>query len=125
MNIVLDTNAVLYFLGGRLREPLPPARCYISIITEIELLSYPLLSAESEAEIYDFLADVTVIDLSQEIKRATINLRRQYRFKLPDAVIVATAGHLNAQLLTNDIKLLKTLDVSVRALELKDEVNKR
>lgn len=125
MNIVLDTNAVLYFLGGRLREPLPTARCYISIITEIELLSYPLLSAESEAEIYDFLADVTVVDLSQEIKQATINLRRQYRFKLPDAVIVATARHLDAQLLTNDIKLLKTLDVSVRALELKDEVNKR
>jgi hypothetical protein len=120
MSIVLDTNAVLYFLGGRLREPLPQARCYISIITEIELLSYPLLSSESEAEIHDFLADVTVIELSQEIKQATINLRRQYRFKLPDAVIVATARHLDAPLLTNDIKLSKTAGVSVRALQLKD-----
>jgi PIN domain. len=104
-----------------LREPLPSAHCYISIITEIELLSYPLLSSESEAEIHDFLADVTVIDLSQEIKQATINLRRQYRFKLPDAVIVATARHLDAELLTNDLKLSKTAGVSVRALQLKDE----
>jgi predicted nucleic acid-binding protein len=121
MNIVLDTNAVLYFLGGRLREPLPQAQIYISVITEIELLSYPLLSSENESEIYAFLADVTVIDLSQDIKQATISLRRQYRFKLPDAIIVATARFLDAELLTNDIKLLKTPDVSVRALQLKDE----
>ena len=121
MSVVLDTNAVLYFLSGRLHEPLPQTHCYISIITEIELLSYPLLNSESEAEIHDFLADVTVIELSQEIKQATINLRRQYRFKLPDAVIVATARHLDAQLLTNDIKLSKTAGVSVIALQLKDE----
>jgi predicted nucleic acid-binding protein len=63
------------------------------------------LSSESESEIYDFLADVTIIDLSVAIKQETIKLRRQYRFKLPDAIIVATARHLNAELLTNDIKL--------------------
>lgn len=72
MNIVLDTNAVLYFLGGRLRDPLPQAHLYISVITEIELLSYPLLSSESEAEIYSFLDDVTIVDLSTEIKQETI-----------------------------------------------------
>jgi predicted nucleic acid-binding protein len=121
MNIVLDTNAVLYFLGGRLRDPLPQAHLYISVITEIELLSYPLLSSESEAEIYSFLDDVTIVDLSTEIKQETIKLRRQYRFKLPDAIIVATARHLKAELLTNDIKLLKMSEVSVRALQLKDE----
>ena len=55
------------------------------------------------------------------LKQETIKLRRQYRFKLPDAIIVATARHLNAELLTNDIKLLKAPDVSVRALQLKDE----
>lgn len=121
MNIVLDTNAVLYFLGGRLRDPLPQAHLYISVITEIELLSYPLLSSESESEIYSFLDDVTIVDLSTEIKQETIKLRRQYRFKLPDAIIVATARHLKAELLTNDIKLLKMSEVSVRALQLKDE----
>ncbi len=121
MNIVLDTNAVLYFLGGRLRDPLPQAHLYISVITEIELLSYPLLSSESESEIYDFLADVTIVDLSAAIKQETIKLRRQYRFKLPDAIIVATAHHLKAELLTNDIKLLKTPEVSARALQLKGE----
>lgn len=38
MSIVLETNAVLYFLTGRLAEPLPEADFYASVITEIELL---------------------------------------------------------------------------------------
>jgi len=41
MSIVLDTNAVLYLLAGHLAEPLPQADFYVSVITEIELLSYP------------------------------------------------------------------------------------
>ncbi|MFA5920045.1 MAG: hypothetical protein WC856_01990 [Methylococcaceae bacterium] len=41
MSIVLDTNAVFYFLAGHLAEPLPQADFYVSVITEIELLSYP------------------------------------------------------------------------------------
>jgi predicted nucleic acid-binding protein len=76
VKIVLDTNAVLYFLGGRLAEPLPDADFYISVITEIELLSYPLLSNEEETAICDFLADVTIIELNQAIKQSAISLRQ-------------------------------------------------
>lgn len=121
LNIILDTNVVLYFLAGRLREPLPQANIYISVITEIELLSYPLLSVESESEINDFLADVTIVDLSKHIKQTTISLRRQYRLKLPDAIIIATAHFLNAELLTNDSKLLNIPEISVSSLHLKKE----
>ena len=111
MKIVLDTNAVLYFLGGRLAEPLPDADFYISVITEIELLSYPSLSNEEETVICDFLSDITIIDLNQAIKQSAIELRKQYRFKLPDALIVATAHSLNATLLTNDVKLLNIKEI--------------
>ncbi len=120
MNIVLDTNAVLYFLAGRLCEPLPCARYYLSVITEIELLSYPLLRSEDKAEIINFLADVTVVDLTPAIKQATIDLRRQHRLKLPDAMIAATALCLNATLLSNDLKLVNLTCVSVKTLALKD-----
>lgn len=44
--IFLDTNVVLYFLGGRLVNPLPSGQYFISVITEIELLSYPSISLE-------------------------------------------------------------------------------
>lgn len=116
MKIVLDTNAVLYFLGGRLAEPLPDGDFYISVITEIELLSYPLLSNEEEMTICDFLSDVTIVDLNPAVKQSAIKLRKQHRFKLPDALIVATACSLNATLLTNDVKLLNIKDVLTQQL---------
>jgi predicted nucleic acid-binding protein len=105
---VLDTNSILYHLGGKLTEPLPDAKPYaISVISEIELLSYPNLSAPEQTLIKTFLAAHSLIDLSPEIRKKTIQVRQQYRLKLPDAIIVSTAIHLNASLLTNDNALLK------------------
>ncbi len=119
MKIVLDTNAVLYFLAGKLAEPLPQVEYFVSVITEIELLSYPLLKKEEEDEVVDFLNDVNVIDLTKEIKKSTVNFRSQYRLKLPDAIIAATADSLNAELFTNDAKLLNIGKLSVKSLMLK------
>ncbi|NOU21942.1 MAG: type II toxin-antitoxin system VapC family toxin [Methyloglobulus sp.] len=121
MNIVLDTNAVLYFLAGRLVDPLPLADYYISVITEIELLSYPLLNKDEETEIIAFLNDVTVLDLTKDVKKSAIYFRRHYRLKLPDALIVATAYSLKATLFTNDIKLLNIAELQVQGLVLKVE----
>lgn len=118
MSIVLDTNAVLYFLGGRLTRPLPEASFYVSVITEIELLSYPALTVEDETKILDFLNDVTVVDLQFAMKQSAILLRRQYCLKLPDAVIAATALELRAELFTNDIKLSSIQALRVIPLEL-------
>ena len=119
MSIVLDTNVVLYFLAGRLDEPLPQADYYVSVITEIELLSYPLINKEDEIEIRAFLNDVTIVDLTETIKQSAITFRRQYRLKLPDALIVATARCLNAELFTNDNKLLNISELSIKSLLLK------
>jgi predicted nucleic acid-binding protein len=119
VNIVLDTNAALYFLGGRLAEPLPQAEFHVSVITEMELLSYPLLKTEEEAEIHEFLSDVAIIELNREIKLSAIALRRQYRLKLPDAIVAATAQHLKAELFSNDLKLLNIPLLSAKALPLK------
>ncbi len=33
---LLDTNIILYLLGGRLAEPLPEGNYYVSVMTEIE-----------------------------------------------------------------------------------------
>lgn len=119
MKCVLDTNAVLYFLAGRLLDPLPKAQYYVSVITEMELLSYPLLNREEEAEIEAFLNDVTILDLTKEVKKSAIDFRRQYRLKLPDALIVASAHCLQALLFTNDIKLLSITGLQAQSLALK------
>ena len=121
MKVVLDTNAVLYFLAGRLAHDLPHAEFFVSAITEMELLSYPLLRSNEEAEIHAFLDDVTIVDLTREIKGSAIALRRQYRLKLPDAVIAATALYLQAELYTNDSTLLSIPLLSAKALVLQPD----
>lgn len=104
MNHVLDTNIVLSLLGGELAEPLPVSLYFVSIITEIELLSYPSLSSSEESAIRAFLRDIHVVDMDTDIKEHAIRLRRYHGMKLPDAIIAATALSLDGALLTNDQK---------------------
>jgi len=56
-----------------------------------------------------YLSNIALIDLTQAIKRKTISLRRTYRIKLPDAIIVARAIETGATLLTNNIAFLAGL----------------
>ncbi len=85
---VLDTNIVLYYLGGRLAEPLPSGQYFVSVITEMELLSYPNLREVEERYIREFLDRLQIINLNDTVKNAAIALRQQHRFKLPDAIVV-------------------------------------
>jgi predicted nucleic acid-binding protein len=117
---LFDTNTALYLLGDRLTEPLVSGEYFVSVITEMELLSYPSLETQQELQIQDFLQKVTIVNLNSEIKRFAIELRRVRKLKLPDAIIVATAMAINAELLTNDQKLQLIPGVIVRALPLKE-----
>jgi predicted nucleic acid-binding protein len=116
--ILLDTNIVLYLLGGRLANPLPVGQYFASIITEIELLSYPSLSSEEERQIISFLDCITVIGIDNNIKNLAIALRKQYRLRLPDAIIAATAQSLDAILFTNDIRLTNLTEINTQSVEL-------
>jgi hypothetical protein len=49
-----------------------------------------------------FINDIQVVGLSNTIKEKTIELRQQYRLKLPDAIVCATALVEQVILLTND-----------------------
>ena len=117
---LLDTNILLYVAGKRLDiADLPTGEYYISFVTELEILSYPSLTSKEETQLRKLLADTPVIDANREIKDLAISLRRQYRLKLPDALIAATARALKATLLTNDkefdaIKEITTLALKVR-----------
>ncbi len=116
--IVLDTNVVLYFLGGRLTNPLPSGQYFVSVITEIELLSYPSLSSDEEVQIRNFLAKITVVELERSIKDLAITFRKQYRLRLPDAIIAATAQVLNATLFTNDVRLGNLTEINTRSVQI-------
>jgi predicted nucleic acid-binding protein len=119
--LVLDTNVVLYYLGGRLQKPLAKKQYVISIITEIELLSYSPIKADEIKIIQNFVDDVTVVDLKKSIKQQTIDLRKKYNLKVPDAIIAATALRLDAPLLTNDKKLLNVSEIKTHTVEIRSD----
>jgi predicted nucleic acid-binding protein len=116
---VLDTNAILYFLGGRLARGLPNGQYFISVISEIELLSYTLLDESAQSQIEKFLSGITIVGLSEPVKTQAILLRRKHQLKLPDAIVAATALSLGATLVTNDSKLLRLPGVASEELALK------
>jgi predicted nucleic acid-binding protein len=111
---VLDTNAVIFLttrgnvIPSGLEHELDDADLFISAITEIELFAKPELPPGEEENLRAFLADrISIIDLTGEIKKKTIALRRTARHKLPDCIVAATAIVLNAALLTADAGLLR------------------
>ena len=119
LNRVLDTNAVFIFWANRLAETLPDGDYFVSVITEMELLSYPTLDSAAESQIRSFLSEVTVVGLTRPVIDLAIRLRREQALKLPDAVIAATALALEAELWTNDDKLLRISALKCRHLNLK------
>jgi len=119
VKFLLDTNAILYLLGGRLANPLETGQYYASVISEMELLSYSDLTSEDESRLRSFLASVIVLELTTEVKTKAIELRRRDGLKLPDAIIAASALVVDAELLTNDLQLLRIPSVRGKALSLK------
>jgi predicted nucleic acid-binding protein len=114
---VLDTNAVLYLLGGRLAQPLPAGDYFISVISELELLAYPNITEDEEKRIKALLEDVTIIEFPATVKKQAIDLRKRLGLKLPDAIIAATALSLSATLLTNDQRLLALTEIPTQDLQ--------
>ncbi len=116
-NYLLDTNAILDFMGNKL----PAKACAIfsqiiddqiniSIINKIELLGFSAV----EPELIDFVSYSNVFPLDDSIVEKTIEIRRQYKIKLPDAIIAATALQFDFTLLTNDKDFETVKDLKVQ-----------
>jgi hypothetical protein len=115
---LLDTNAIIYLISGRLVLPLPDGQYSVSIVTEIELLSFPGLSAEEEQKIRDLLFLLNRVQLTDAVRDETIRLRRKNRLKLPDAIIAASAMIVDAVLLTNDHAFSSIDELVIETLQL-------
>jgi len=75
---------------------------FISVITELELLSFKGLDDLADAELRQSLKSCFVVDLENPIREKAIALRKKHHLKLPDALIAATAIHLQLPLISAD-----------------------
>lgn len=91
LDSLIDTNIFISLMNEELDEPIPEGVIGYSIITAIELLSFNRLNQEEETIIQNSLKTLEQIILTANIAEKTIQLRRQYRLKVPDAIVCATA----------------------------------
>lgn len=106
-----DTNTAIYFL----QRQLPPSAeqiidsilkenlSAISVITEIELLSWRTATAFDIIIMQNFISNSNVYQLDEDVKVQTIEIRKNYKLKLPDAIIAATALALGKTLITRNV----------------------
>jgi len=105
-NYLLDTNAILDFMGDKLPakaraifSQIVDDQINISVINKIEILCFSTV----EQDLIDFVNYSNVFPLDDHIIEKTIEIRRVYKkIKLPDAIIASTALHYNLILLTSD-----------------------
>ena len=104
---LLDTNVVLDFMGRKLPEKskkfvaeVVDNQINISAINKIELLGFENV----EKNLVAFVSFAEIYPIDDEIIDITIDLRKKYKIKLPDAMIAATAIAYNFTLLSHNVK---------------------
>lgn len=118
VDLLLDTNAVLYLLmGNACMQPYLSKQFGLSVISEMELLSFSQNSEKDERNIQSLIDDCVVFDLDNAVKNQTISLRKKYGIKLPDAIIAATAIKNNLPLLTADKGFKRVSELNLNLLE--------
>jgi len=112
---LLDSNVIIGYLAGRIPlsgmdivsaivDQIP----HISVISQIEVLRYND-TQENEVILNGFINNSVIHPLSPSVVRRTIELCKQSKIKLPDAIIAATAITENFILVTRNIDDFKRI----------------
>lgn len=95
---LIDTNVAIEYIGEALPEKalamldgIIDGQFYISAINKIELLGFAGITENEELKFQELINAADVLDLDEDIVNSTIEIRKQYKTKLPDAIIAATA----------------------------------
>jgi predicted nucleic acid-binding protein len=109
MKAVFDTNILIDYLNG-IEAASKELSLYqtrlISVVSYIEVLA-GAYEPEEENIIRGFLSSFEVAGLSTEIAEMTIQLRRDYRLRIPDAMVYATARVEGCMLVSRNTKDFK------------------
>ncbi|MEO6187981.1 MAG: PIN domain-containing protein [Ginsengibacter sp.] len=102
-NVVFDTNAFIYFIGGdeRLLQ-YSSSTVYISEFTEIELKGRFGITNKELQILNEILEDFIILPFNNDIKERAISIRHKNKLKLPDALIVSTAMWIDLPFVTAD-----------------------
>ncbi len=106
---LIDNNAISNFFSGLFTEKgmdfmaeVFDQTPIISVITEIEALSWINPDKSKEQIVKAFVQDSSVLGLTPAVVSQCIHIRRSRKIKTPDAIMAATAIVHNLVLITSD-----------------------
>lgn len=112
---LIDTNAVIDYLGNKIPELgmdfmniIIDAIPNISVVTKIEVLGFNAPEKHYQT-LVNFISDATVFDLTNAVVEESIEIRKNYKTKLPDAIIAATAIVYDLILISRNISDFKNI----------------
>jgi len=112
---LIDSNVIIGYLAGRLPSSGMNAVSaiidqvpHISVISQIEVLRFND-TPENESILADFINMSIIHPLNRTVVRRTIELCKQSKIKLPDAIIAATVLTENFTLITRNISDFKNI----------------
>lgn len=117
-NYFFDTNAIIALLKGDeklLRLTHEASWIGISIISKLEFLCFPKISSKDIETFNAFVERVNLINIDNGdivLIKEIISIRKKYKLKLPDAIIVSSAKKKKAILVTQDKQLLNKKYIS-------------
>ncbi len=113
--LMLDTNVVIYSLGGNtdVTSLLNHKEHFISEVTEIELLGFHGLTAQDEKILNAYLSETRIISINASIKKLAIEIKRNYKLKTIDAIVAASAIYFDLSLVTADKTFKKIIELTV------------
>ena len=113
---LIDTNVIIDYLGNRLpisglnfMNGIIDSVPTISVISKIEVLGFATTD-ENYSILKGFINDSSVLDLTENVIDTCIEIRKNYKTKLPDAIIASTAIANNLILITRNTSDFKNID---------------
>ncbi len=116
---LIDTSAAIKYLNGTLS---PKGTSFlsniintdrtISFITQIELQAWNPINPSDIHVYWQFVTQATIIGITAGIVADTIEIRKNFKLKMADAIIAVTAVHLNKTLVgDNDDDFSKVISL--------------
>ena len=116
MKALFDTNILIDYLKGveAARDELERhSQRLVSVVTWMEVLAGPRNAAEEEV-VELFLRDFRVVELTRAVARGAVEIRREHKIRLPDAIVWSSARIESALLVTRNTKDFPRSDPGIR-----------
>ncbi|MBU1163745.1 MAG: type II toxin-antitoxin system VapC family toxin [Proteobacteria bacterium] len=112
---LLDSNIIIYLSKNELPFTVFDKfdNLLISVISYMEVLGFKFRNNEEENFVRELIDLFEVQFIDQAIAEKVIEIRKQSRIRLPDAIIAASAAVNNLCLVTRNIEDFKNINITI------------